>query len=143
MTEFTIETEKGMMKGILFDEDVPVTVQNFIKLVQSGYYTGLTFHRVEPGFVIQTGDPTGSGAGGSTETIPLEINDKLSHDAAGILGMARANDPNSASSQFYVTLNPARFLDGNYAVFGKLTEGVDVAKTIERGDKISAIIVNA
>lgn len=140
--EAIIETEKGTMRAILYTEDAPITTQNFIKLAETGFYNGLQFHRVEPGFVIQTGDPTGTGAGGSEETIPLEVTSKLSHDAAGVLAMARTNDPNSASSQFYVTLNAARFLDGNYAVFGKVIEGVDVAKAIEKGDKMLKVTIH-
>lgn len=139
--EAVIETEKGTMRATLYVEGAPITTQNFIKLAESGFYDGLVFHRVEPGFVIQTGDPTGTGRGGSDETIPLEIHPDLKHDDAGVLGMARTQDPNSASSQFYITLNPVKALDGRYAVFGKLVEGVDVAQSIAVGDKMLKVTI--
>lgn len=139
--EAIIETSKGTMRAILYTEDAPITTKNFIKLAESGFYTGLKFHRVEPGFVVQTGDPTGTGMGGSDETIPLEVKPNLKHDSAGVLAMARTNDPNSASSQFYITLAPAKFLDGNYAVFGKVVEGVDVAQEIRVGDTLEKVSI--
>ncbi len=141
MTEVIIETEKGTMRAQLFTEQAPITTENFIKLAESGFYDGLVFHRVEPGFVIQTGDPKGNGNGGSDKTIPLEIHPDLSHDGPGVLGMARSQDPNSASSQFYITLNAARFLDKNYAVFGKLVDGTDVPAEIRVGDKMTKVTV--
>lgn len=141
MTQFSIETAYGTIAGELFTDKAPVTTANFIKLVEAGFYNGLTFHRVEPGFVVQTGDPTATGTGGSNETIPLEIHPELSHNEVGILGMARTSDPNSASSQFYITLNPARFLDGQYAVFGKVTEGLEHLRSIDMGDKITTMSV--
>lgn len=139
--KITIETDKGTMTAVLDMDKAPITCANFLELAQSGFYNGHTFHRVEPGFVIQTGDPTGTGGGGSGKTIPLELHPDLSHDDAGVLGMARTQDPNSATSQFYITLNPTHFLDNNYAVFGRLTDGVDVARAIERGDKMQRVTV--
>lgn len=141
--EVTIETEKGTMTAILYTNEAPITTKNFIKLAESGFFNGLTFHRVEPGFVIQTGDPSGTGSGGSEETIPLEISPLVRHNSAGVLGMARTNDPNSASSQFYITLAPTPFLDNNYAVFGKLISGEEVAQEIRKGDKMLKVTVKA
>src|SRR5688572_33458889 len=103
----------------------PTTVNNFVVLARDGYYDGLTFHRVEPNFVIQGGCPQGTGTGGSGKHIPLEVSPNLKHGEAGGVAMARSSDPNSASSQFYITLSPTPFLDGNYAVFGRVTEGLD------------------
>ena len=137
----TIETDKGTIKFALYEEDAPVTTANFAKLAKSKFYDGLTFHRVEPGFVIQGGCPKGDGTGKSDEQIPLETSPKLKHDAAGVVAMARSSDPNSASCQFYITLGPATFLDGNYAVFGRVTEGMDVVEKIERGDKMTSVTV--
>jgi cyclophilin family peptidyl-prolyl cis-trans isomerase len=90
----------------------------------------MIFHRVVAGFVIQTGDPTGTGRGGSEKSIKLEIHPDLKHDRAGIVGMARSQDPDSATSQFYITLGPAPHLDGKYAIFGRVIEGLDVVMAI-------------
>ena len=130
-----LETVKGTIKFELFENEAPITTKNFIELTQKGFYNGLTFHRVEPGFVIQGGDPRGNGTGGSGKTIKLEIAPSLTHKK-GAVGMARSQDPDSASSQFYICLEDAKFLDKNYAVFGQVTEGQDVASKIRRGDKI-------
>src|SRR5256885_7937163 len=108
----TIETNKGTIKFRLYEQDVPITAGNFMELAKKGFYDGLTFHRVEPGFVIQGGDPLGNGTGGSGKSIKLEINPNLHHDSAGVVAMARSSDPDSATSQFYITLGPASFLDG-------------------------------
>ena len=135
-----IETGKGMIKAELYTEKAPITTKNFIELANSGFYDGLTFHRVEPGFVVQGGDPKGDGTGGSEKSIPLEISQELKH-AKGALGMARSQDPNSASSQFYITLAPTPFLDGNYAVFGKVIEGMEVAEQINIGDKMNKVYI--
>lgn len=148
-----IETSKGVIKAELRADAAPKTAQNFIDLIQKKFYDGLVFHRVEPDFVIQGGDPEGNGTGGSGTNIPLEIKCQdgtliegsttkcpvaLPH-ADGALAMARAMDPNSASSQFYITIGDQPFLDGNYAVFGYVTEGRDVVRAIERGDGITRI----
>jgi len=133
-----VTTNKGEFRFELYRERAPVTVQNFIDLAESGFYDGLTFHRYEPGFVIQGGDPRGDGTGGSEKNIPLEIHPELTH-VAGAVGMARSQDPNSASSQFYVTLAPSHFLDGNYAVFGKVTQGMDVVLSLRAGDSMSVV----
>jgi peptidyl-prolyl cis-trans isomerase B (cyclophilin B) len=134
-----VETNKGTIKFNLYEEDAPITAGNFIELAQKGFYDGLTFHRVEPGFVIQGGDPKGNGTGGSDKTIPLEVKPNLKHDAAGVVAMARSNNPNSASSQFYITLGPATFLDMQYAVFGRVTAGLDVVQKIVKGDKMTSV----
>ena len=117
------------------DENVaPVTVQNFLDLAKAGFYDGLTFHRVVEGFVIQGGDPIGNGTGGSEQTITGEFlvngyNNTLSH-TRGVLSMARAMDYNSASSQFFIMHQDATYLDGQYAAFGYVTEGMDVVDAI-------------
>ncbi|VVB84478.1 Cyclophilin type peptidyl-prolyl cis-trans isomerase/CLD [uncultured archaeon] len=136
----TIETNKGTIKFELFEKEAPITTKNFIDLAQSGFYNGLIFHRVEPGFVIQGGDPKGDGTGGSGKTIPLEIAPSLTHKK-GAVGIARSGDPNSASSQYYIVLADSKFLDGKYAVFGQVIEGQDVAEKIAVGDKILKITI--
>lgn len=134
-----IETEKGTIKFELYEVDAPITTTNFVSMVEEEFYDGLTFHRVEPGFVIQGGDPNGDGTGGSETTIPLEVTPKLKHDAAGVVAMARSDDPNSASSQFYITLDATPNLDMNYAVFGRVKEGLDVVMEIEVGDVMNSV----
>lgn len=131
-----LDTEKGIIKIALFEEDAPITSANFIDLIKSGFYDGLAFHRVVPGFVIQGGCPYGNGTGGSGKNIKLETSPNLKHDSEGVVAMARSSDPNSASSQFYITLDATPHLDGGYAVYGKVTEGMDVVKSIRQGDKI-------
>lgn len=118
----------------------PITCANFEKLVNDGFYDGLTFHRIIPGFMIQGGDPLGNGMGGSKETIKGEfasngVNNPLQH-TRGVISMARAMDPNSASSQFFIMHADAPHLDGDYAAFGKVVEGMDVVDQIanERTD---------
>jgi peptidyl-prolyl cis-trans isomerase B (cyclophilin B) len=130
-----LETVKGTIKFELKETEAPITTKNFIDLTNKGFYNGLIFHRVEPGFVIQGGDPKGNGTGGSDKTIPLEIAPALTHKK-GAVGMARSHDPNSASSQFYICIEDAKFLDKNYAVFGQVTEGQNVVSSIRKGDKI-------
>jgi peptidyl-prolyl cis-trans isomerase B (cyclophilin B) len=134
------ETTKGTFKAEIYSKEAPITAGNFLNLVNSGFYNGLTFHRYEPGFVIQGGDPKGDGTGGSGKTIPLEIVPGLTHEL-GALSMARTNDPNSATSQFFVVIGEAHFLDGQYAVFGKVTEGMDVALKIRKGDRMNKVYV--
>lgn len=124
-----LETSLGTIKFKLYEDKAPITTANFIKLAESGFYDGLVFHRVVDNFVIQTGDPLGTGMGGSAETIPLEAVEGLTH-TDGAVGMARSQDPNSASSQFYICDGPQHGLDGNYAVFGRVIEGMDVVRAI-------------
>lgn len=123
----TITMENGEKIHIQLDEDqAPITVENFVELVQDGFYAGLTFHRIEPGFVIQGGDPLGNGTGGPGHTIKGEfkangVNNTISHER-GVISMARAQDYDSAGSQFFITLDDATFLDGQYAAFGTVDE---------------------
>ena len=130
-----ITMENGdVMKAELYPEIAPKTVENFIKLVKDGFYDGTIFHRVIPGFMIQGGDPTGTGMGGPGWHIEGEFaangfKNDLKH-TAGVLSMARAMDPDSAGSQFFIMVDDAPHLDGQYAAFGKLTEGLDVARMI-------------
>jgi cyclophilin family peptidyl-prolyl cis-trans isomerase len=124
-----LETSLGTIRFKLYEDKAPITTANFIKLAESGFYDGLIFHRVVDNFVIQTGDPLGTGMGGSAETIPLEIGKGLTH-TDGAVGMARSQDPNSASSQFYICDGPQHGLDGNYAVFGQVIEGMEVVRAI-------------
>ena len=134
-----ITTNKGVIKFALYEKDAPITTKNFINLVEKKFYDGLTFHRVEPGFVVQGGDPNGNGTGSSDKTIKLEVSPKLNHDAAGVVAMARSSNPDSASCQFYITLAPAPFLDMKYAVFGRVTEGMDVVNKLEVGDVMKTV----
>lgn len=136
-----IKTEKGDIKVELFADKAPLGVTNFKQLAEGGFYDGLTFHRVEPGFVIQGGDPEGNGTGGPGYTIPAEIGPK---HLKGALAWARTGDQvnperRSSGSQFYITLAATPFLDGAYSVFGQTVEGMDVAEKIARGDKILSV----
>ncbi len=130
-----IEMDNGGIIRLELDEKAaPETVKNFLRLVKEGFYDGLTFHRVIKGFMIQGGDPTGTGAGGSDERIPGEFksngfDNPISHKR-GVISMARTNDPNSATSQFFICHADSEFLDGNYAAFGKVTEGLGVIDEI-------------
>jgi peptidyl-prolyl cis-trans isomerase B (cyclophilin B) len=135
-----IETNKGNFEMEIFLDKVPITANNFIGLAKKGFYDGLKFHRYEPGFVIQGGDPKGDGTGGSGKTIPLEIVDELTHEK-GAVGMARSQDPDSASSQFYVMLGAEHSLDGEYAVFGKVTSGMDVVMKLRVGDVMKKVAI--
>ena len=113
----------------LYEEAAPKTVANFVKLVENGFYNGLTFHRIIDGFMVQGGDPNGNGTGGSDETIEGEFanngfKNDLKHEE-GVISMARAKDPNSASSQFFIMVSSAPRLDGNYAAFGKVISGIE------------------
>ena len=115
-------------------DSAPLTVANFVKLAKDGFYDGLTFHRIMDGFMMQGGDPKGNGTGGSDETIPGEFSangydNPISH-TRGTISMARASDPDSASSQFFLCQADSTFLDGNYAAFGHVTEGMDVVDAI-------------
>ena len=130
-----IEMENGdIMRGELYPEIAPKTVENFVKLVEDGFYDGLIFHRVIPGFMIQGGCPDGTGMGGPGHTIIGEfamngIKNDLKHER-GVLSMARAMDPNSAGSQFFIMVEDAPHLDGQYAAFGRITEGMEAADKI-------------
>ena len=115
-------------------DTAPITVENFLKLAEEGFYDGLTFHRIISGFMIQGGDPEGNGTGGSDETIKGEfsqngIENDISH-VRGVISMARSNDPDSASSQFFIVHEDSTFLDGEYAAFGRVTDGMEVVDQI-------------
>lgn len=135
MKYVTIEMENGgVMKGELYPEIAPKTVENFIKLAQEGFYDGLIFHRVIPGFMIQGGCPDGTGMGSPGYSIEGEFTangfrNDLRHER-GVMSMARAMDPDSAGSQFFIMVADSPHLDGQYAAFGKITEGMDVADEI-------------
>lgn len=131
-----IEMDNGDLIDIeLYPEKAPLTVANFEKLVSEGFYDGLTFHRIIPGFMIQGGDPEGTGMGGSQETIYGEFasngfpQNDLKH-TRGVISMARSMRPNSASSQFFIMHEDAPHLDGNYAAFGKVVRGMDAVDEI-------------
>ncbi len=135
MKEFIIEMEDGgIMEGELYEDIAPKTVENFISLVEKNFYDGLIFHRVIPGFMIQGGCPDGTGMGGPGYSIQGEFTSNgfkndLKH-TRGVLSMARAMNPNSAGSQFFIMVADAPHLDGQYASFGKITSGMDVADRI-------------
>ena len=117
----------------------PITVANFLKLAESGFYDGLTFHRIMDGFMIQGGDPDGTGSGGSDEAIKGEfqqtgVDNPISH-VKGVISMARAKNPDSARSQFFITVADSTFLDGAYAAFGHVTDGMEVAEQIAKDAK--------
>ncbi len=137
-----IEMENGkIIKLELYPEAAPITVKNFEKLVSEKFYDGLIFHRVISGFMIQGGDPLGNGMGGSDENIKGEfiangVPNPISHKR-GVISMARAQNPNSASSQFFIMHEDGVFLDGQYAAFGKVTEGIEVV------DEIASVRTNA
>jgi len=124
----------GIITAELYPDIAPVTVENFINLVNKGFYNGVIFHRVIPNFMIQGGDPTGTGTGGPGHTIKGEFKsngfeNNLKHER-GVLSMARTSDPNSAGSQFFIMVSDSPHLDGQYASFGKVTGGMDVADRI-------------
>jgi cyclophilin family peptidyl-prolyl cis-trans isomerase len=125
----TLETNKGSIEVELFEDRAPTTAGNFLKLAESGFYDGVVFHRIIEGFMIQGGDPDGTGRGGPGYTIKDEFHPELRHDAKGILSMANAG-PNTGGSQFFITLAPTPWLDRKHAVFGKVVGGMDVVDTI-------------
>ncbi|MBR0373069.1 MAG: peptidylprolyl isomerase [Mogibacterium sp.] len=135
MKEFVIEMENGaVMEGELYEDIAPETVANFVSLVEKGFYDGLTFHRVIPGFMIQGGCPNGTGTGGPGYTIKGEFTangfkNDLKH-TRGVLSMARAMHPNSAGSQFFIMVADSPHLDGQYAAFGKIVSGMEEADRI-------------
>ena len=135
MKKVTITMENGgVMTGELYEDIAPITVENFEKLAKSGFYDGLTFHRVIPGFMIQGGCPDGTGMGGPGYSIEGEFamngfNNELKHER-GVLSMARSMNPNSAGSQFFIMVDDAPHLDGQYAAFGKIIEGMEAADKI-------------
>lgn len=142
MSKAIIKTEKGDMTVEFYDKDAPKTVANFLKLAKEGYYDGVTFHRVISDFVIQGGDPTGTGAGGPGYSIDCELDGENQFHDRGVLSMAHAGR-NTGGSQFFVchSRNNTAHLDRNHTCFGKVVENVDVVDDIRQGDKILGIDV--
>jgi len=126
----TIETSKGTITVELWDDVAPKHAENFQKLATSGFYDGVIFHRIIPGFMIQGGCPDGTGMGGPGWNVDAEFNDREHHE--GVLSMARSQDPNSAGSQFFICLgrDHCQHLDGQYTAFGKVTDGIEVVREI-------------
>jgi peptidyl-prolyl cis-trans isomerase B (cyclophilin B) len=142
MTKAIVETNKGKFVIEFFDEHTPNTVKNFVSLASSGYYDGVTFHRVIPDFVVQGGDPTGSGRGGPGYNFADEVNNPVQEHKLGHLSMANAG-PNTNGSQFFIVLNPnnCKHLNGKHTVFGKIVEGMDVINKIVQGDSMTKVTV--
>ena len=124
-------TNMGNFKIELYKDKAPLTVGNFMKLVDEGFYNGLIFHRVIPDFMIQTGCPNGTGYGGPGYTIKDEFDPSLAHEK-GVLSMANTGQPNTGGSQFFITVKPTSWLDGKHAIFGKVTEGMEVIENISK-----------
>lgn len=142
MTTAEIQTEKGTMKIEFYDQDAPNTVANFVKLAKDGFYDGLTFHRVIPGFVIQGGCPHGTGTGGPGYTIDCELDGDKQHHDKGVLSMAHAGR-NTGGSQFFICHNRENtaHLDRNHTCFGKVVEGLDIIEQIRPGDKMNKVLI--
>lgn len=147
----TLKTDKGNIIIELYPECAPLTVENFLKLAESGFYNGLLFHRYVKDFVIQGGDPDGNGTGGPGWTIPGEFQDKTLRDKMpnhekGVIAMARKPTPDSAGSQFYICLNDNTngytHLDGNYTTFGRVIEGIDIVDNLREGDKMLEVVTS-
>jgi peptidyl-prolyl cis-trans isomerase B (cyclophilin B) len=134
----TMETDKGTIELELYPEYAPITVNNFVTLAQDGYYDGIIFHRVIPNFMVQGGDPTGTGRGGPGYTFQDEFKgNPLKHDAK-VISMANAG-PGTNGSQFFITHSPQPHLDGSHTVFGKVTSGADVVDAIRQGDAMTTV----
>lgn len=138
--QVTIETNKGTIVGKLFADKVPMTVANFVNLAKRGYYDGILFHRVIDNFMIQTGDPEGSGRGGPGYRFQDEIDPSLKHHGPGVFSMANAG-PNTNGSQFFITHIATDWLDGKHAVFGEVTSGMDVVNSIKQGDRMTKVTI--
>lgn len=140
MNEITakIATKKGEIEIKLFATQTPITVANFVNLAKRGYYNGLKFHRVIADFMVQGGDPTGSGAGGPGYRFADEIVKELKHDKPGILSMANAG-PGTNGSQFFITHVPCPWLDGKHTVFGEVIKGQDIVDAIAQGDLMDSV----
>ena len=124
------DTNMGVFEVELTEDKTPITTENFIKLAEDGYYDGVIFHRVIDGFMIQSGDPTGTGMGGPGYNIKDEFVPELRHESEGILSMANTGRPNTGGSQFFITLAPTPWLDDHHAVFGKVVKGLEVVREI-------------
>jgi peptidyl-prolyl cis-trans isomerase B (cyclophilin B) len=133
-----LNTDKGNIEGVIYADKVPMTAANFLNLAKRGYYNGITFHRVIKNFMIQGGDPTGTGMGGPGYKFADEINPTLKHNGPGVFSMANAG-PGTNGSQFFITHLATPHLDGKHTVFGQVTKGQDVVNAIQQGDKIKSI----
>jgi len=140
LPQVTLQTSKGNIVLELAEDDAPNTVANFISLAEKGFYDGGTFHRVIPNFMIQGGDPTGTGRGGPGYVIADEFSPRLRHER-GVISMANAG-PNTGGSQFFITHVATSWLDGKHAVFGKVTSGLEVVDAIRQGDKMVKVSVD-
>jgi len=142
MSKVKISTPKGEMIAELYDDATPITVNNFLDLINKGFYNGLNFHRVIPGFVAQGGCPNRTGTGGPGYTIPCEVTAPKQYHDRGVLSMAHAGR-NTGGSQFFIchTRQNTQHLDGNHTCFGKIVEGLDVIDQITQGDTIDSIVV--
>lgn len=129
IVKIKIETTMGDIYADLYEKDVPKTVENFVKLAKKGFYDGIIFHRVIPQFMLQTGDPTGTGMGGPGYSFDDEFAPNLRHDKPGVLSMANSG-PNTNGSQFFITQVPTPWLDNRHSVFGQVTKGMDVVNSI-------------
>jgi len=134
-----INTTEGVIKFKFYSKDAPNTVKRIAELIEKGFYNGLTFHRIVPGFVVQGGDPSGTGTGGSGQKLKAEFNHR--RHVEGSIAMARAADPDSADSQFYICLGTHPHLDHSYTVFGQVIEGMDIVKKLKVGDKMTSIVI--
>lgn len=134
-----IETDNGEILIELYPDTAPNTVANFKALAGKGYYDGLLFHRVIPGFMAQGGDPDGTGMGGPGYKVKAEFNER--HHVRGTVAMARSSNPDSAGSQFYICFEPQPHLDGQYTVFGQVVDGLDVVDAIRQGDTMNKVTV--
>ena len=137
-----IETNRGIIVLKLYASQAPRTVNNFVCLADDGYYDGVPFHRVLKDFMIQTGDPTGTGRGGPGYTFKDEFDPKLKHDCPGVLSMANSG-PGTNGSQFFITHVPTPWLDGKHSVFGQVTQGQDVVNAIQQGDVMLSVRISA
>jgi cyclophilin family peptidyl-prolyl cis-trans isomerase len=137
----TIKTNKGDLVAALTADKTPVTVNNFVFLAREGFYDGVPFHRVINDFMVQGGDPTGTGQGGPGYRFQDEFDSSLKHDGPGVLSMANAG-PGTNGSQFFITHVATPWLDGKHSVFGRLTEGEDVLFAIEQGDFIDTVVID-
>ena len=140
LPQVTIQTAKGNIVLELAEDEAPNTVANFISLAEKGYFDGLKFHRVIADFMIQGGDPTGTGSGGPGYVIADEFSPRLKHDR-GVISMANAG-PNTGGSQFFITHAPQPHLNGKHAVFGRVTSGMEVVDAIKQGDKMVKVTVD-
>ncbi len=140
MTKATIKTSRGTIQLELFEDKVPRTVENFVKLAREGFYDGLKFHRVIPDFMVQTGCPQGTGTGGPGYKFEDEFHPDLRHDGPGILSMANAG-PNTNGSQFFITHVATPWLDNKHSVFGRVVEGQEIVNAIAQGDTMESVTI--